>query len=738
MKSILKWKNHLSIYLLVLALVNVALIRLPLTNVFGYEFSVINSMVIVFLTAIYTINFYDAEFVKNTFFTSELFESVSILLAVPFLVSTVNSFVSGFCSFIDGLLFYLVITAPSIIIGVALAMISVFLSNRFRGIWLFLFYIGILFIIVLEIYFNPQVYVFNPIIGFFPGTIYDEGISVTWKLFFYRVLNVIFFGFIISSIVRIKRKKGGSKKSLRIIISLVVLAAFYIFSPTLGFSTTRTHLETELSNQLESEHFIIQYDKRIDDNDLKYLAVSQEYYYHQLKDFFLLELNEKIQIYVFYDDDQKKELFGSRNADVAKPWLNQIYISFTNWEHTLRHELAHCFSGAFGTGIFKLSSGLNPMLIEGIAEAADGQYMENSLHYMASLAYNKGYKVDVEQLLSKYGFFSSVSSLSYIYSGSFIKYLIQNEGIVKFKEFYASGDFNKSYGYELSKVVKEYYSFLENYEGNLSEDKALFHFGGKTLFQKVCPRVISEDLKKGWKQIRIYDFQGAEQTFTGILDKTDNYSAFVGLANSFEKQDNLPRAIDLLTSSIEDYKSTSYYYNIELYLADLYAKEGNLRTADSIYSALIMQNPNRTLNYLSNVRKVLINEKQIREYLNGSDYDRYYILHSINRISTNYWTIPVLITLSKRLEEDYRFFLDNFNMNFHVNSYESSYAMLQLSEYMLANFDVKNARRISTLSLGYNSDKDFSFILQEQFHKANWFYHNSKAILNTFRYSKTN
>ena len=52
---------------------------------------------------------------------------------------------------------------------------------------------------------------------------------------------------------------------------------------------------------------------------------------------------------------------------------------------TLKHEIAHCFTASFGTGIFKLASGFNPALIEGVAEAADGFYDENSIHYLASL-----------------------------------------------------------------------------------------------------------------------------------------------------------------------------------------------------------------------------------------------------------------------------------------------------------------------------------------------------------------
>ena len=488
MKNIFKWRNYLGFYLLIALLFNLVLLKLPLTNVFGYEFSVINSLLIVLLSGIYTIYFFELNFSKeNRSFTPELFESLTLLLIIPFSVSVINSVIYGFCSFTDGLLFYIVITCPSIIIGISLGLISVLIANRFRVVLLFVLCFGILMIIAFEIYFNPQVYVFNPIIGYFPGTIYDEGISVSGKLILYRFFNILFFGWIISAIVRLKRNK---KKQL-IFFSFKVLfldIAFYLLSPKLGFSTTLGSLTNTLSNSVSTDHFVIHFDKRIDTEKVKMLALNHEYYYQELEKYFEVRLDDKIQSFIFYDDNQKKKLFGSRNADVAKPWLNHIYISIRNWEHTLKHELAHCFSAKFGSGILKLASGLNPMLIEGIAEAADGNYDDNSLHFMAALAYNSGYEVDIKYLLSKFGFYSKASSISYIFAGSFIQYLIDNYGISKFKEYYLTGEFPKSYRLNLNNTLKKYYSFLTNSDYFYNEHIAHYYFGRKSLFQKVSFR----------------------------------------------------------------------------------------------------------------------------------------------------------------------------------------------------------------------------------------------------------
>lgn len=736
MKSIIKWKNYLSLYLLAISLINIALLYFPLFNVFGYEFSVINSMLLVIFSGIYTINFYDAFFKKeNNHFTNDLFESALLILLIPFLISVINSIFTGFCSFTDGILFYLVITAPSIVIGISLGLLSTFISDRFRILWLFIFYFGILLIVFFEIYFNPQVYVYNPVIGYFPGTIYDEGISVSWKLVFYRSLNIIFFGYIIKTILRIKRRKNSVWKMVPILSAFILLIGFYLLSPSFGFSTTKAHLESKLAGTVESDHFIINFDKRIDRKQIKILALNQEYYYQKLRDFFATGLKEKTHTFIFYDDDQKKELFGSQNADVAKPWLNHIYISYRSWEQTLKHELAHCFSGAFGSDIFKLAAGLNPLLIEGIAEAADGVNDENSLHFLAALAYNSGYKTDIENLFTQYGFFNQASNLSYIYAGSFIGYLIQQKGIQKFKRYYLNGEFNDVYDIQLNSFLENYYSFLKDYNGELSTWKANYYFGRKSLFRKVCPRAISEDLQHAWEQIKGFNFEEAREIFANILSKADNYSALVGLAKSFEEQDSILSAISTLSHGITNYKATSYYFNLEFILADLYAKYGNLSRADSLYSELAKQQPNRTLNYLTNIRRELVRIKFIKEYLNGSDYDKYFILQSVNSKVNNYWSFPVLISLSKQLEIDYKFFIEKLNMNITVNNYESSYAVFKLSEYMLQNYDFENARKFAGLALRYDKDENFRQILIEQFNKANWFHQNGQTILNSFHFS---
>ncbi|MCW8803818.1 MAG: hypothetical protein OQK57_05410, partial [Ignavibacteriaceae bacterium] len=490
MLKFLKKNNYLAVYLLIIGVVNIYLLTLPLTKVFGYEFSALNALLLSFLSGLFSISFLKPLVKENQKFPAENYLSaLRWMLFLPFAISIVNSIVFGFCSFTDGLMFYLVITFPSVVIGSAIGSAIFFITKKIRVIAFIVFYLLILFIAVLEIYFNPQIYLYNPLFAYFPGTIYDEGLSVDLKLTLYRLFNVMFFLSILVYLIKYQIKSSSllKRKSFLFLTIGVTLLFYFFISPLLGITTTESRLKNELSFYVESRHFIIQADRRIDKEELQQIVANKEYYYLQLSKFFAEQPETKIVSYIFFDSEQKKNLFGSGAADVAKPWLNSIYVSHDSWESTLKHEIAHCFTAGFGTGIFKLAAGFNPALIEGVAESADGFYDENSIHYIASLAFKNDYHVNLNSMFNSFSFFGSVSSLSYIYSGSFIKYLTDEFGIEKVKSFYQTNDFNASFNMDLSKVVKNYEIFLDILTNEGTREKANYYFGRKPLVSKVCP-----------------------------------------------------------------------------------------------------------------------------------------------------------------------------------------------------------------------------------------------------------
>ena len=80
------------------------------------------------------------------------------------------------------------------------------------------------------------------------------------------------------------------------------------------------------------------------------------------------------------------------------------------------------------------------------------------------------------------------------------------------------------------------------------------------------------------------------------------------------------------------------------------------------------------------------------------------------------------------MKEDYHLFLKYFENRFEVNDYWSSYAMIKLSEYMFANLDLANARKLSALSLRFSSDPMLYPFAEANSNKIEWSYQNSKRI----------
>ncbi|MCW8816499.1 MAG: hypothetical protein OQK52_01330, partial [Ignavibacteriaceae bacterium] len=297
----LKKNNYLGVYLALIAVLNLFLLTLPLTNVFGYELSAVNALLLSFLSGLFILSFLkskskDQKFVQNV----SLINSFALMLLIPFTISISKSIILGFCSFWDGLWFYMVITCPSVIIGSALGAMIFSILKRFRRVSFIVLYLLILFIPVLEIYFNPQIYLYNPLFAYFPGTIYDEGLVVDYKLFLYRLLNLIFFALILFYLLKWNKKQASASVS-KIFLSFIIIVSvffYFIISPKLGFTTTELSINNSLSKKIESEHFIIQADKRIAKKDLEQIVLNEEFYYSQLSIFFEDKPNKKFTSYI--------------------------------------------------------------------------------------------------------------------------------------------------------------------------------------------------------------------------------------------------------------------------------------------------------------------------------------------------------------------------------------------------------------------------------------------------------
>jgi len=734
LKKILSFYNYIIIYCFIILLFNIFLLQIPLANIFGYEFSSLNAVLLTFLSGLYSISLLDHSKKNNDRKITSRWKyltSFTLFLALPVSVSLTHSLYIPGSPVKDGILFYLVITFPSVLIGFSLSLICVNFIKKFHKLLFIFIFLIILFIPVAEFYFNPQIYFYNPIFGYFPGTIYDEGLRISFNLVLYRILNVFYFGTI--AIVSYRYFSGKLKLPKLLILSVVVIiAALFIYiSPLFGFSTTFERLNCELGGKAVTQHFIIHFPPQLDKDFVKAIIIYHEYYYTGLRDFFGYDYPQKINSYLFLNNEQKKELFGSENADVAKPWMNSSFITCTDYISTLKHELAHCFSSVIGEGPLKLAAGINPYLIEGLAVAADPVHDDNNVDYLASLAYNNKYNVNLNDFFDRFSFFNQASSLSYIYAGSFSKYLINKYGIEKFKKLYQEGNFNSVYGRSLNSVIFEYNSVLTDTTLVTRADEANYYFGRKSIFYKAFPRYVQERIAEGWDHFNHKDYWEAKKIFNDVIKITNDYSAIIGYAGCFQKIDSTNQAVQFLSGQLKQFKSSAYYYSLEMKLGDMLSLNHRTQEADSVYHLLAAQNPNQVYAYLVNLRIHLLGKDSLIVcYLEGNDFDKFNILKEYISGKYDYTAFPVLIDLSNRFEENYNLFMTIFDKNFDAVDFSESYALFKLSNYMLEHLDIERARKVAALALRAKTDKNFDLMLQANYEKINWFYLNYKSVLN--------
>jgi len=741
MKLFLKDKIFISISI-ILFLINLLLIKLPLTQYLSFEFSVINSIFISFLFGLLSVHLFKKENKDKTpFQIKDRIVYSLIILILPIVIAFINSLFSINCSFIDGMKYYIVITVPSVIVGAGIASSSIIISRKFSYLFFIIIWFLILIIPLFEFYFNPQIYFYNPIISFYPGTIYDEEIAVDLKLILYRIINVVYF---LSFVLILKVDKKNILYKIISLFGLIIVAfVFYFISPKLGYSTNENRIKNKLDKEVNSPHFRIIYSHKINNNELKYLILSSEYYYNELEQILKEKVSKKITIFLFENSNQKKKLFGSENADVTKPWLRHIYLDNDSYESTLRHELVHIFSGNVGKYPFKVADKINPAMIEGFATAIDNNYDGLPVDYLFYQAQHSDYKININNLFEGINFFGQVSSLSYISSGSFIKFLIDKYGIEKVKLLYSNINFQKIFNYDFKFLENEFNNYINSLNYDINKNVANFYFGRKSIISKVCPRYYAKQISTINKLISEKKYDLALEKLN-LLEKISNdYSIISFKTYCLEKLGKINFAINNLQKNIHKYKSTSYEYYLKLKLADLHFLNNNSINARKIYIELINEKPNYRIINATMIRLKLIENKNIlNNYLNGNNNDRLILLFELNAKEIYSPSIPILIDLCNEYNIKYETFINLIYPQLETNNIYDIVAILNISKYSLKNMDVITSERYINLILIkidinkiLENDLTLKLSIVKQKNKIKWIKENSDKILSNIKFT---
>lgn len=577
-------------------LISIFLTQLPLTNILHYEFSIIFSLVNFFLSA------YIYFSKKISFKDNEKYIAIIIINLIPFLVSFSVTHFSRICNPFLGIPFYLIFVPVAYMIGWTLAAFSEFQSHKFR-VLIFIFLSTFLFFEpILEIYFLPQIYFYNPVVAFFPGTIYDEDIAITMKIISYRGIIFIIY---LAILFFIRSQQMKVNKQIIVVLAYILFSLQFLIKVFSPFQTQISDISKSLGGKAHTEHFVIYFPKELKLEKIEYLKSVHEFYYNEIKNILNDEVSEKITSFIFRTEEEKKLLTGAGNADFAKPWLKQIFMEVDNYEKVLKHELAHIFSGNYGKTPFKLAHNFNPAMIEGFATAIDNNFRNEDLFYSTFLLYQLDKKISFESIFNSFNFFTQIPSVGYLYSGAFIRFLIETYGIEKVKLLYGNLDFQQNYGKELKILQKEFYEYIKKQNFNNNQYKAQLYFSGLPLIKKSCAHEISVRLKFAEELFSSGKFDNASKVFREIYLNTNNNEALIGYIESLINQKKFNLALKVLQNEIPKLKKSGFYFYLKFKLGDLYILNDNLYEAKMIFTEISNMNLNYAFNIQSEFRLCL-------------------------------------------------------------------------------------------------------------------------------------
>ncbi|MGH7902141.1 MAG: tetratricopeptide repeat protein [Thermodesulfobacteriota bacterium] len=539
------YKVLLSIALVIL--ISIILTFFPLVGTLGFEFSLVMSIVLAFVSVFISSQFINTD-LKHKYsgerrFVDLLFAILIINFLVslfPFSIGLISSFLKDDCFIKEGIIFYLLIPVATVFFSSSLGALVGKIFPRIGFFLGFLVILGTFCFSIWRLYHNPSFFFYNPIIGIFPGPIYDEVIPITVTLVVYRLIILIwgiFFLLILKLILGLEHRRLSARDIFVTILVGVVLLFSHIKESDLGIYYTRDYITKNfLASSYETDHFIIYYTPGTPEaKNIDLIASDHEWRYNQLKDLLKINSNEKIRSYIYPDTETRKRLMGAGDTTMANPIKKEIHLVYDTFPYPiLKHELAHVLGSEFGMDLLYISPKVG--LIEGLAVAADWSDKAYTQHEWSKALIESGKSPQIQDIVG-IGFWYAPPEISYSMMGSFSRYLIDTHGIEKFKVLYKTGDF-LVYKKGLDELVSEWELYLD---GVSIPEKVMIlsekRFSEPSIFQGRCPRRVAQLKEKGVKE----------------FDNGNIYSAinFFKMALSFNEHD------PILISSL----AYSYYYD---------------------------------------------------------------------------------------------------------------------------------------------------------------------------------
>ncbi len=636
---------------------SVLVLRAPLLNYLGYEYSVAMAFILPLILGPLTISLFKSiDRSRETFgkILSQALVRAGILLVIPFCTGILNILYVRNCSLGEGILFYLLIPVVTGIWSVALAGCCAIVFRKSKT-WFFIGVVAVLGYAVYLGYATPQIYSYNFIYGFFPGFSYDEVITITPTLILFRMMTLLVASVFILFTARAWSWPAASvppeeteipgesffkwKLFPLFLMLILILGVSWFYRVELGFETSVAYLRKTLGAHMTTVHFEIYYAKHsFTDEELKSVAAEHEFRYNEIAASLQTHDQRTLTSYIYPDAGVQLRMIGTKTTNIAKPWRREIHLSKDSWQQTLKHELVHAMAGEFGMPVIRAHYNIG--LVEGLATAIDGMVGNRTLHEYAEAMLVFGIVHHPAQMINPVGFAFRSSAVSYTLMGSFCRFLIDRFGILRFKELYGGRAPEEVYNRSYESLVHEWQEFLSRFRVPLSWKPHIdYYFNRPSIFAKLCARKIALLNAQGYDSLDAHNPMASKAYFLKAIRLSPNSGSYGGLIRAEFAMAEYDSVLHQFI--IADSLQRSGLQALALLHGDALLAKGDTAGAGFVYDRLLAEDLSDPLNEAVALRITALAEPTLCRALRwyfvspAADSVKAHILDSLSHLSSN-------------------------------------------------------------------------------------------------------
>jgi hypothetical protein len=511
------------------------------------------------------------------------------------------------CSPLEGLTFMLLGPGFSVALAALTGLTCALLGLRRAPLWAAAIPVLSMLLAVSRFYTGPGIFAYGHYFGFFPGTLYDEGVQLTGPFMWLRVQTSLWIIALALWIVSCTdpntlklgwQPRAGFGLALGCALGAAACATLAeLNSDALGQTTSYARVRSTLGGERHSQRCRIFFPREWAERDRRRLSEDCDFRVQQAERWLGVTHPAPVDVYLFRSPAEKYGLIGAEGTNIAKPWHAEAFISENGWPNpALGHELVHVVAAGVGRGPLRIAGsagGLwpNPALIEGVAVAAAWQSQGGlTPHEWAHAMLELGMVPPLSELFGA-SFLGQQRRLAYTLSGSLLRFVRERWGQRAIRATYREGSLERGVGRPLPEIEAAWRSFLKARPlaaSTLALARARFSGGG--ILSALCPHTLAKLRDELHADVNAGDDPSAKQTCDRILslDPQDS-STRATLATLYARMGKAQASQRELARLTQSGAPAPYVAAVKQALADRALREDHGAEALALYRELLEQ-----------------------------------------------------------------------------------------------------------------------------------------------------